>query len=140
MDHVLVRKADWSEQEPRVRDWLATTPDGDLFDLDVMNHQSTFLLMAFNQDGPLAFLPVQQPLMLENLIFRPGLTRSETAQAITRLAEHAVEETYARDAGEAYFLCRDASTLNFAERHGFTSLPDGLKVRRMNLLETFGNV
>lgn len=118
--------------------YLRDTPDGELFDRDILRHKSTFILAAFNKSGALAFLPVQQPLMLENLIFRPGLSTGETAQAITRLAEHAIEETYARDAGEAYFLCRDQSTLTFAERHHFSPLPSALQVRRLNLLETFG--
>jgi len=102
-----------------------------------MEHESSFLLMAFNTSGPLAYMPVQQPLMLENLIFRPGLTVGETAQAISRLAEHAIEEAYTRDAGEAYFLCREKSTLKFAERHLFRELPAGLLVRRLNLRENF---
>lgn len=139
MDHVLVRRADREEIGDIMLRFLATTPDGELFDADVLEHQSTFVLAAFNQSGALAFLPVQQPLMLENLILRPGLSVGETAQAITRLAEHAVEECFTRDAGEAYFLCRERSTLKFAERHGFTELPAGLLVRRLNLRETFGN-
>lgn len=138
MGHVLVRRRSWFEYAALVKAWLESTPDGNLFDPDVMNHESTFLLQAFDRTGPLAFMPVQQPLMLENLIFRPGLNAVETAACIARLAEHALEECYARDAGEAYFLCRDQSTLKFAERHLFRELPDNLKVRRLNLLETFG--
>jgi hypothetical protein len=76
--------------------------------------------------------------MLENLIFRQGLTERQTAAAITRLAERAVGEAYRRDAGELYFLCRDRSTCDFAERHNFKMLPEELKVYRLNLLETFG--
>ena len=137
MDHVLVRRADQEEVEGLMLRFLETTPDGELFDRDVLQHASTFVLAAFNKSGALAFLPIQQPLMLENLILRPGLSRSEQTQAITRLTEHAIEETYARDAGEAYFLCREASTLKFAERL-FSPLPENLQVRRLNLLETFG--
>jgi len=138
MDPIVVRRADQEEIDLQLRRFLESTPDGELFDLDVLEHDSTFVLAAFNRSGILAFLPVQQPLMLENLIFRPGLSVTETAQAIARLGEHALEETYNRDAGEAYFLCRDASTLKFADRHGFSELPSGLTVRRCNLREMFG--
>ncbi len=138
MEHVLVRRADQEEIDELLPRFLETTPDGSLFDHDVLAHPSTFVLAAFNRSGALAFLPVQQPLMLENLIFRPGLSTGETAAAITRLTEHAVEECYLRDAGEAYFLCREPSTLKFAERHGFIPLPQKLQVRRLNVREHFG--
>ena len=138
MDPIVVRRADQEEIDLQLKAFLTSTPDGDLFDPDVLAHESTFVLAAFNRSGILAFLPVQQPLMLENLIFRPGLSIPETVQAISRLGEHALEETYNRDAGEAYFLCRDASTLKFAERHGFLELPANLVIRRCNLRETFG--
>lgn len=136
MEHVLIREVD--RDAPLLKEWVRSTPDGDLFDADVLAHRSTFVLMAFNQSGPMGFLPVQQPLMLENLIFRPGLSLHETAAVIARFGERALAETYQRDAGEAYFLCRDKSTLAFADRHKFSPLPLGLEVRRCNLLESFG--
>jgi hypothetical protein len=123
-----------------------TTLDGELLDLDIFEHESTFTLEAFRKGGKdgadtIAWCPIQQPLMMENLIFAPGLSRAETAQAIMRLAEHAVEEAYRRDAGEVYFLCRDPSTCDFAERYGFKNVAElatPLKCYRLNLLETFG--
>lgn len=139
MEHVLVRREPSPGWFGNLKAWLEFTPDGELFDFDVFEHESTFVLEAFSKSGPIAYLPVQQPLMLENLIFRPGLSTQETAQAIARLAEHAVEECYQRDAGEAYFLCREPSTLKFAAKHLFRELPAGLVVRRLNLRETFGS-
>jgi hypothetical protein len=130
------------EEIPRkLREFARTTRDGELLDLDIFNHDSTFTLEAFGKDGAHAFCPIQQPLMMENLIFRPGLSQAETGQAIMRLAEHAVEEAYRRDVGEVYFLCRDESTSKFAERYGFKDvalLETPLKCYRMNLLESFG--
>ena len=138
MERVLVRIADSLERQEML-DWLQTTKDGDLFDPDVLRHESTFVLSAFRKSGRLAYVPVQQPLMMENLVFCPGLTERETAQAITKLAEHTIEEAYRRGAGEIYFLCRDQSTCEFAERHHFKDIaPLGLKTYRLNLLETFG--
>ena len=138
MERVLVRVANSLEQQ-QMLDWLRDTRDGELFDHNVLDHESTFVLSAFRQSGRIAYLPVQQPLMMENLIFCPGLTERETALAIRHLADHTIEEAYRRGAGEVYFLCRDASTCQFAERHGFRDIAAlGLKTYRLNLKETFG--
>lgn len=125
----------------KLLEFVRTTLDGELLDLDIFEHESTFTLDAFAKDGSHAFCPIQQPLMMENLIFRPGLSEAETAQAIMRIAEHAVEEAYRRDVGEVYFLCRDQSTSEFAERYGFKDvamLETPLKCYRLNLRESFG--
>ena len=137
MEHLVVKLA--PDETDTAALWAGQTLDGDLLDLDVFAHQSTFLLSARASGvGRVAYLPVQQPLMLENLIFRPGLSNSDRARAITRLAEYAIGEAYRRDVGELYFLCREPSTCAFAERHKFKPLPQELKVYRLNLLETFG--
>lgn len=141
MDHIIIRDAQPEERELAER-WARSTPDGDLLDLDVFHHDSTFLLAAVcSGSGPIAFVPVQQPLMMENLIFAPTLKNSDRARAMTRMAEHAVTEAYRRDAGEIYFLCREESTRRFAERHLFRNVRDvvpGIEVYRLNLRETFG--
>lgn len=141
MERVIVKLASVDEQE-EMREWLETTRDSELFDHDVLAHESTFSLCALGTESKrMAYLPVQQPLMLENLIFRPGLSLAQTAQAITRMAEYAIGEAYRRDVGEIYFLCRDESTCQFAEKNKFRSLAEidpALKVYRLNLLETFG--
>src|SRR5438309_7035671 len=115
MEHVIIRHAPREEQQIALG-WAQSTPDGDLLDVDIFEHDSTFLLGALQSgreytreanSGPrMAFLPVQQPLMLENLIFRPGLTDRERAIAITRMTEFAIGEAYRRDVGELYFVCR----------------------------------
>jgi hypothetical protein len=138
MQRILVREATHEEIFGKIPFWAPQTPDGDLLDQNMLKQRDTTVFAAFDETGVLAFLPVQQPLMLENLIYRPGLTLRTTALATARLGEHALEETYRRDAGEAYFLCRNVETLRFAERHGFRELPAALTVRRLNLRETFG--
>ena len=125
----------------KLREFAQTTLDGDLIDLDVFKHDSTFTLEAFGKDGAHGFSPIAQPLMIEHLIFRPGLSIAETGQAIVRLAEHVIEEAYRRDVGDVYFLGHDESTCKFAERYGFkelSKLETPLRCYRMNLLETFG--
>ena len=148
MEHVIIRNA--ADEEDRALEYAKSTPDGELLDRDIFRHQSTFLLEALRSDpgargwktDRLAYLPVQQPLMLENLLFRPGLNDRERAVAITRMVEASISEAYRRDVGELYFLCRHAETCAFAERHKFRRIDGeeglGLKVYRLNLLETFG--
>lgn len=146
MEHLIIRLA--SDSEDRATEYAKSTPDGDLIDLDIFRHQSTFLLEALRSDPEargwtadrLAYLPVQQPLVLENLLFRPGLNDRERALAITRMTEAAISEAYRRDVGELYFLCRHAETCTFAERHKFVDVGArfGLKTYRLNLRETFG--
>lgn len=139
MQHVIVRLGRNNDIE-QFKAWLALSRDGHLFDADVLAHDSTFLLSAMRTvDGSLAHIPVQQPLMLESLAVKPGLGSELIAASLTRLTEYAIGEAYRRDVGEIYFLSRDADTLKFAERHHFRPLPDGLQVRRLNLLETFGS-
>jgi hypothetical protein len=148
MEHIIIRHA--PDEIDRAKEYAKSTPDGGLLDLDVFKHQSTFLLEALRTNPQLrgwttdrlAYLPVQQPLMLENLLFRPGLDDRERSLAITRLTEYAISEAYRRDVGELYFLCRHPETCAFAERHKFRRIDGedglGLKVYRLNLLETFG--
>jgi hypothetical protein len=140
MERLLVKsRPDCPEQ---LLEFARTTRDGELIDLDVFNHGSTFVLEAFGKNGTHGFSPIAQPLMIEHLIFRPRLSVAETGQAIVRLAEHAIEEAYRRDVGDVYFLGHDESTCNFAERYGFkelSKLDTPLRCYRMNLLETYGH-
>lgn len=139
MERLLVKTREGMPE--RLLEFSRTTRDGNLIDLDVFNHGSTFTLEAFGKDGTHAFSPIAQPLMIEHLIFRPGLTIAETGQAIVRLAEHVIEEAYRRDVGDVYFLGHDESTCKFAEKYGFkelSKLDEPLRCYRMNLLETFG--
>jgi hypothetical protein len=139
MERLLVKtRCDVPEQ---LLEFARTTRDGELIDLDVFKHASTFTLEAFNKNGTQGYSPIAQPLMIEHLIFRPGLSLAETGQAIVRLAEHTIEEAYRRDVGDVYFLGHDESTCKFAERYGFkelSKLETPLRCYRMNLLETFG--
>ena|ERR1051326_880828 len=138
MHHVIVRLSGPDDVD-QMKEWLTRARDGELFDVDVLTHASTFGLTAMRTvDGALGHIAVQQPLMLESYAPKPGLGPELAGMALARLTEYAIGEAYRRDAGELYVLSRDVDTLKFAERHHFKPLPDGLQVRRLNLLETFG--
>lgn len=138
MERLLVRESKAAKPDQLI-EFAQTTRDGDLIDLDIFNHASTFTLEAFSKDGVHGYSPIAQPLMIEHLVFRPGLTERQTAQAIVRLAEHAIEEAFRRDVGDVYFLGHDESTCDFAEKYGFMELSKlGLRCYRLNLRETYG--
>jgi len=129
--HVLVR--DVTTKHPQLVEWAASALGHNLLDLDMLEHDSTFTLQAFDKSGPLAYLPIQQPLMLESFALRPDTSDSMLAIAMTRLVEHALSEAYRRDAGEVYFLCLDQRTSEFAQRHHFTRV--NLPLYRFNRRE-----
>ena len=137
MERIIVTLAQSLEVE-EMKAWLEH--EANLFDLDVLEHASSFVLCARGESGRLAYLPVQQPLMLESHIFQPGLTDAKKSLVMARLTEYAVAEAWRRDAGEVYFLSQRPETASFAARHGFENMRDrhSLETYRLNLRETFG--
>lgn len=143
METVVVRHASLAEIEgDELRSWLKSAVDGDLFDMDVLSHGSSFVLCAVgSRSKRMAYLPMQRPLMMENLITSPWLSPTLKTMAVCRLVEEAMAEAYRVDAGEVYFLSRHGETAEFAKKRGFKDLQEvdpELRVYRLNLLETFG--
>lgn len=137
MERVVVTFAKDSELD-ELRSWAAI--QSNMLDLGVLSQDSTFVLCARGESGRHAYLPVQQPLMLESHIFRPGLIDSMKSHVMARLTEYAVGECFRRNAGEVYFLSQRPETARFAARHGFLDIRKtlGLETYRLNLVEMFG--
>lgn len=138
MERIVVTEATPSEIEDELLEWVKV--EDNMFDKGVLKQLSTFVLCARGESGRLAYLPVQQPLMLESHIFRPGLKDALKSAAMARLTERAVSEAFRRDAGEVYFLSQRPETAAFACRHGFREIRQllGLETYRLNLSEMFG--
>ena len=135
MERVIVTEATYRERR-ELEVWASYEPN--LIDLAMLDQASTFILCARGESGRLAYLPVQQPLMLESHIFRPDLNDAQKSYVMARLTETAVAEAYTRDAGEVYFLSQRPETARFASRHGFQPMKAlGLDTYRLNLIETF---
>lgn len=124
MPHVLVRRLDADENGNfgLMIDWLKQTLGFQRFDPDVLDYRGTFTLAAGISGDIVAFLPVQRPLMMESVAFKPGISEELKALAMTRLAEHAIESCIGKKAGEVYFLCQEPDTKKFAERHHFSQV------------------
>ena len=133
MDHIFIRPAPLLREEFEMREWLGNEIGRQLFDPDTLNHASTFRLCAFDGSGPLAYLPVQQPLMLESVGWRPGLTEARRAMVLRRITEHMVAEAYRRQRAEIYFLSQDPATSELAMRHHWK--PVRIPAYRINLRE-----
>lgn len=128
-NHVFVRPARPNDREQFVN-WTLSTKDN-LFDSGVVTYPSTYVRCAFNKSGPIAFIPIQRPLMMEALAINPDADKIDVAAALKELTQDTVTHAYQLGAGEVYFLCSEPTTEAFAERNGFERLP--YSVFRMKL-------
>jgi hypothetical protein len=120
-EHIFVRPARPADA-PAFTKWSLETKQN-LFDPDVVRYPSTVVWMAFNKKGPVAFLPIQRPLLLDALAINPDADAAEVGTALKELTQNAVTQAHALGAGEIYFLCKDESTMEFAKRHAYEEMP-----------------
>ena len=126
---IFVRPAKPQDREVFI-DWTVSTEDN-IADLDVITYPSTYVRCAFNSNGPVAYLPIQRPLMLEGLASNPEADKIDVAMALKELVQDTVSQAYIQGSGEIYFLCGSESTKKFALAHGFEEIK--LSVFRMKL-------
>ena len=103
---------------------------GNEFDPDVAQYSDSFTLCAYDLNGPLAYLPVQEPqfaekapLFLESLAVRPDAKPAEVTQALKELVQACVTIGHMTGTGEIYFLGTNEATNKFAESTIFEKLP-----------------
>lgn len=121
MNTVFVRPAKAEDAEIFLK-W-AVANKGNEFDPEVVTFPDSFTLCAFDAvRGPIAFMPVQQPmfsepLVLESLATNPDATEKEIAVAIKELVQACVTIGFMKGTGEIYFLGSNEATNRFAEKH-----------------------
>lgn len=118
-NHVFVRPA-VSGDADKFLEWVKHANG---FDSDVPKYPTSTTLCAFDQNGPLVFLPVQSPFVMESLSIRPGASELEIAAALRALTEFCVSQAFIKGVGEIYFFGSHENTSEFAEKHGFEELP-----------------
>lgn len=103
---------------------------GNEFDPEAPQYPDSFTLCAYDLEGPLAYLPVQEPqfspqspLFLESLAVRPGASTREVAVALKELLQACVMIGHMKGTGEIYFLGTNEDTNRFAENTIFEKLP-----------------
>ena len=119
--HIFVRPAKPDDAQ-MFFDWSRENPDNG-FDPEVAKYPSTFVLCAYDQEGPVAFQPVQQCFMLDAFAARPGVTKLQTASAMKELVQATVTQAHIKGVGEIYFLGTEAGTNAMAGNHIFEELP-----------------
>jgi len=109
------------EDIPQAVEWLNKTPQN-LFDPGILNYPTLKILKSYNS-VPVAYMPVQNALVLESLAVDQEAPLLEKAQAFRDLVKGA--ELYASSMGmkELYMACIDPNVIEVAKSHGFEVLP-----------------
>lgn len=132
MKHIFARAAE-ERDVTKFAEWSMQNP---AFDINVLSYPTTATLCAYDSDGVIAFLPVQQPLCMEAMTFRPGISDSQKALAMKELTHLLIATCHAKGAGEIIFLGSNPATNEYAVRQGFEMLP--WKVYRARLTDLEG--
>ena len=98
-------------------EWVNSTPNN-LWDDAVLKYPTLRIICAYN-GAPVAFLPVQQALILESLAVSDIAPLLDKAQAFRDLVKAAELHASAQQMRELYFICKDETVLKLAEGHGF---------------------
>lgn len=134
MKQIFVRPAREADLK-KLTSWI---PQNAAWDPTLYQYPSTLTWCAFNSSGVVAFLPVQQPLMMEALLFHPLSTSTQRAYAMKEFTCFAVAQSYQRGSGEVYFLCpektpEEKTTCEFARNWGFERVE--MPVYRIRLVD-----
>jgi hypothetical protein len=106
-------------------------------DPSVLGYPTTLKYCAFSQGDIVAYMPVQQPLMLEAIAFHPLATDLQKSFAMKELTHTVITQSYLWGRGEIYFLGTDPTTDRFAAIHGFSKLDVPVYRVRLSDLERF---
>jgi len=131
MKHIFARSAE-DRDIPKFVEWSGQNPS---FDIRVLEYATTSTLCAYDSDGVIAFMPMQQPLCMEAISFRPGINESQKALAMKELTHLLISTAHAKGAGEVIFLGSNERTNAYAVRQGFKELPWKLYRARLTDLE-----
>jgi len=99
--------------------WSVESSGKNLYDPNVILYPSTFTMCAFDSTGPLLYMPVQQPMMMDSVAFRPGLDLGRAGLALKTMFQAVITQGYIKGAGEIYFAASEPTVAAIAERHGF---------------------
>lgn len=128
-NHLFVRPAKPEDSE-QFLEWSRNTPDNG-FDSKVASYPSTITWCVYDRFGPLAYMPMQCPLVMDSLASRPGASKSEIAAALKELTQEFVTQAHIRGSGEILFLGTEEGTDQMARNQIFEELP--YKVYRLKI-------
>jgi hypothetical protein len=119
--HIFVRPGRQNDAG-KFAEWSATTPEN-LADPDVLTYPTTFTLCAYDKQGPIVYVPIQQPMFMEALAINSARSDTDVAIALKELTQAVVTQAHIKGSGEIYFLCKSEATSDFAEKQLFEKLP-----------------
>ena len=119
--HIFVRPAREEDREQFIQ-WSIKT-ENNLLDPDVIKYPSTLVWCAFDENGPIVYVPVQQPLFMESLAINPEASPALVAMALKELTQNLVTQAILKGSGEIFFLCTDEQTIDYAKRQAFEEMP-----------------
>ena len=97
-------------------DWSIANKDKSAFDPKVATYPSTLVPCVYDADGPVAYMPIQRPFVLDSFAPRPGLTKIQTASALHEIFQFSVSKAHETGVGEVLFFATDDNTVKFAAR------------------------
>lgn len=128
---IFVRPARAEDAETFLQ-WSCSTENNE-FDPEVPKCPSTITLCAYDKSGPLVYLPLAQPFVMESLAVRPGASISDITKGIKELTHAAVTQAHILGKQEILFLGTHEGTNNLSEQI-FERLP--YSVYRLKIRDT----
>lgn len=131
--HIFVRPALEKDRE-QFTQWSANTKKN-LCDPDTLAYRNTVVWCAYDALGPIVYVPVQKPAMMEALAINPERSAIDVAVALKELTQAIVTQCHVDGTNEIYFLCTEESTQKFAEHQAFSKLPWAVYRMKLSDLE-----
>ena len=123
-----------AEETKQYLEWARANRERSEFDPAVGGFPSTLIPCVYDFDGPLGYMPVQHPYMLDAFAPRPGLSKLRSSQVLKEIVQWAVTTAHENGVGEILFFATDEDTVKFAERQQiFHEVP--YKVYRVKVAE-----
>jgi hypothetical protein len=105
-----------------------------LVDPDVFTYPATKVLRAHKDKKTQVYVPLNLTFMIESLAINPHNSELDTALALKQLMQVIRYQAKELGMGELNFLCKDASTIQFAEHNGFEQVSsEEIKLYRMKI-------
>lgn len=129
MKPIFVRPARLPQEENLIQAFAKTNS---AWDAKIIPY--SYIWCAFAGNQPIAYMPVQRPLMMEAIAFHPASNDLDRARAMQELTQNLVSHAYEMGIAEIYFLGSHQNTIELASNHGF-QLIDSMPLYRMRLID-----
>jgi hypothetical protein len=98
----------------------------------VMSHPRMVMATAYDEKGPLLYLPLQSVLMFDCMAPRPGANKKELAMALWQVGQVAEQAMISTGNCDAYMFTNDADEADSVAKHGWEELK-GVRLLRKRI-------